>query len=353
MAGGGWGPEGVAACARCGSYRVHPKLLVMGPIPGIDSDSRSYICEECRYEGLPIIFDTEDQRVRFEAEARGKAPPTPPETRREALSLPILPVDTEALLDIKPLDLLPFRVAKVVGVAWDGRGIRAGHYRMEFEDYWAAVGGPRYNASRVFMYDLAGINRDSPNFDVMRALVKRCDVWLDLGARVVDDLMDGYMLDVERVVAGSKTLPRLEAFIEAYGLSSEILPCIDWDGRVVWANPRESRTDLLTVVRSLRAVGFPEVCVMDLRRLGTVSGPDPALLELLAGADARVYLGGGIRETDLTALKERGFAGGLVDPYTPVVRSILEPHKDEGPAPQSAPSTAPRPSASSRPAPDA
>lgn len=352
MAGGGWGPEGIAACARCGSYRVRPKLLVMGPVPGIDSDAYNYICEACKYEGRPVIFDTEAARVAFEAEAQGRAPAPAEAKPAETLSVPILPVDTEALLDVRPLDLLPFRVAKVVGVAWDGAAIRPGAYRMDFADYWAAIGGPRYNASRVLIYDLAGINRDSPNFDVLRALAKRCDVWLDLGARVTDDLMDGFMIDAERVVAGSKTLPRLESFGEAYALSTEVLPCIDWDGRVVWNDPRETRTDLQDVARSIRALGFASLCVMDLRRLGTTSGPDPGLVALLQGMEPEVYLGGGVRETDLAMLKEKGFAGGLVDPYTPVIRSILEPPKDEGPAPQSTPVSRERAAPSGRAVPD-
>lgn len=346
-------PHNVAGCARCGSGRVHPKLLVMGPIAGIDSDSRSFICEVCHYEGLPVIFDTEAKRAQFELEAKGKASPAPEKKRPDVLSIPILPVDTEPLIDVKPLDLIPMKVATVVGVRWDGRAIVPSGYRVSFQQYWDAIGGPRYNAGLVFMYDLGGINRANPNFDVMRHLVKRCDVWLDLGARETDEIMDGYMLDVERVVAGSKNLPSLDAFIEAYALSNEILPCIDWDGRVVWGDSRETRTDLGDVVRSLKAVGFREICVMDLRRLGTELGPDPQLLTLLEGVEAAMYLGGGIRETDIAGLKERGFVGGLVDPFTPVIRSLLEPPKDEGPAPASAPEPVARPAPSPRAAPDA
>jgi uncharacterized protein related to proFAR isomerase len=300
-----------------------------------------------------VIFDTEAQRAEFEREAKGKASPLAAKAPKEPLSIPILPVDTEPLIDVKPLDLLPMKVATVVGVWWDGRAMVPSGYRVPFQQYWDAIGGPRYNASLVFMYDLGGINRANPNFDVMRHLVKRCDVWLDLGARETDELMDGYMLDVERVIAGSKTLPSLDAFIEAYGLSGEILPCLDWDGRVVWGDSRETRMDLQEVARALKAVGFREICVMDLRRLGSELGPDPRLLAMLEGVEAGLYLGGGIRETDIAALKERGFVGGLVDPFTPVIRSILEPPKDEGPAPVSTPEPVARPSSSPRAAPDA
>ena len=353
MAGSRWGPRGIAGCARCGSRRVHPKLLVMGPVPGIDSDAYSYICEDCRYEGMPVIFDTDEQRAQFEKEIRerGRAPPEKP--LKTAPSIPILPVYTKPLLDVPLLDQLPIHAAAVVGVRWDGTRLQPNGYRTSFPEYWNVIGGSRYNASLLYMLDLSGIERGNPNFDVMRHLVKRCDVWLDLGARDSDDIMDGYMLDVERVVAGTKTLPSLDAFVEAYALSPAVLPCLDWDGQIVWGDPRERRRDLSEVLGSLRTIGFEAVCVMDLRRLGTEQGPDPALVSLLQGSDLSVYLGGGVQETDITGLKEKGFAGGLVDPYTPVIRNLLLPPKPEGPAPASTPETVARPAPSSRAVPDA
>src|SRR5437667_236909 len=74
---GRFGPTDFAACARCGSNQVHPKLLVMGPIAGIDSDSRSYVCHACGHEGLPIFFDTEGARDQFEREKKGLWDPEP------------------------------------------------------------------------------------------------------------------------------------------------------------------------------------------------------------------------------------------------------------------------------------
>jgi uncharacterized protein related to proFAR isomerase len=193
------------------------------------------------------------------------------------------------------------------------------------------------------MLDLSGINRANPNFDVTRHLVKRCDVWLDSGGREPDEVLDGYMLDVERVVAGSKTLASADAFAGLYALSSEVLPCLDWDGQVVWGDPRETRVDLRDVVKHLRGIGFTAVCVMDLRRLGTELGPDPALLAALEELDLELYVGGGIQETDVPKLAERGFAGGLVDPFTPVIRDLMKPPRAEAPTEATAPTPKPRP----------
>src|SRR6266566_4894515 len=316
---GRFGPNDFAACARCGGGKVHPKLLVMGPIAGIDSDSRSYVCRECDHEGLPIFFDTAEARAQFGREKRGLWPAEPTSAKKGVLSIPILPIQTEPLIDVKILDLVPIRIASVTGVRWEGGRLQPTAYRA------------------------------NPNFDVTRHLVKRCDVWLDSGGREPEEVMDGYMLDVERVVAGSKTLVGVGAFAGLYGLSSEVLPCLDWDGRVVWGDRRKPQVELRDVAKRLRSIGFPSLCVMDLRRLGTELGPDPELLALLEGLDAELYVGGGVQETDVAALGERGFAGGLVDPYTPVIRDLMRPPKEQSTTEASAPAPVPRPP----PAPDA
>src|SRR5205814_9919274 len=36
-----------------------------------------------------------------------------------------------------------------------------------------------------------------------------------------------------------------------------------------------------------------------------------------------LYVGGGLQESDVLRLGEKGFAGGLVDPFTPVIRDLL------------------------------
>jgi len=343
-----FGPKDFAACGHCGSGQVHPKLLVMGPIAGIDSDSRTFVCRACGHEGLPIFFDTQDARAQFEREKKGLWAAEPSAAKKGVLTIPILPVQTDPLIALRILEHLPVRVATVTGVRWQDGQLNPTAYRASFQEYWDAIGGPRYNAARVFLLDLAGINRANPNFEVTRHLVKRCDVWLDSGGREPEEVMDGYMLDVERVVAGTKTLASVDAFTGLYALSTDVLPCIDWDGKVVWRSGREGRTDLREVVSRLRSIGFTSVCVLDLRRLGTELGPDPALLETLQGLDLELYIGGGLQESDVIRLGESGFAGGLVDPYTPVIRDLLAkapkaPTTTEASAPTTAPRTTPAP----------
>jgi uncharacterized protein related to proFAR isomerase len=295
----------------------------MGPIAGIDSDSRSFVCRACGHVGLPIFFDSREARAQFEREKRGIWEAGPKARADEVLAIPILPIQTDPLLRVKVLDRLPVHVATVTGVRWEGGRLAPTAYRASFQEYWDAIGGPRYNAARVYVVDLAGVNDANPNFEVTRRLGKRCDVWLDAGGREPEEVLDGYMLDVERVVAGTMTFASLDAFAGLYTLSTDVLPCIDWDGKVVWRAGYPGPTDLRDVLQALRGIGFHSACVLDMRRLGTELGPDPAVLAVLEGLDLELYLGGGLQESDVLRLRDRGFAGGLVDPFTPVIRDLM------------------------------
>src|SRR2546428_8243214 len=161
---GRFGPTDLAACARCGSNQVHRKLLVMGPIGGVDSDSRSYVCHACGHEGLPIFFDTEGARAQFEREKQGMWDPEPKAAAKGVVTIPILPILTDPLIDIRGLDLLPGRVASVTGVRWDAGHLSPTAYRVSFQEYWDAIGGPRCKASRGFMVDLAGRRHEHPHY---------------------------------------------------------------------------------------------------------------------------------------------------------------------------------------------
>ena len=295
---------------------------MQGFLPGINDDRQTYVCRDCDGEGMLLRFDSEDERVKYAAERRGD-PSAPPKPRPSGEAIPILPIDAVPLLEVRGVDAIPIYRPKVVDVAWTDGTLRRGGYRVDVDTYWSIVGGPRYNAERVFVLDLGGINHANPSFDAVRLVAKHATVFLDLGVRRSEDVMDGFMVDVESVVVGTKNLDSLEQFAEIHELSEGVVPCIDLAGGVVWsARSREDR-DLRDVAARLRQIGFASLAMMDLRRLGTFAGPDPRLLKALAEIGGDLLLGGGIREEDVAALRQAGLRHALVDPFTPVIRELL------------------------------
>src|SRR2546425_1042765 len=174
---GRFGPTDFAACGRCGSDQVHPKLLVMGPIAGVDSDSRSYVCHACGHEGLPIFFDTESARAQFEREKKGVWEPEPASAKKGPVSIPILPIQTDPLIDTRVLDLLPWRVVAVTGVRWEAGGLAPTGYRVSFQEYWDAIGGARYHPSPGYIAALPGVQRPNPYLDGTPHLGQRRGGW--------------------------------------------------------------------------------------------------------------------------------------------------------------------------------
>ena len=329
----------VAACSFCGSPRVYPKIWVQGFLPTVNDERQTYVCRDCGGEGMLLRFSSEEERGKYAEEARtgvlGKDPPKP-----AADAIPILPVDAVPLLEVRGIDAIPIYRTKVVDVRWTEGRLHRGGYRVDWKEYWEAVGGPRYTAGRIFVLDVSGINHRKPDFDALRDIGKRTTMILDLGARSPDDVMDGYMVDVESVVVGTKGLSSLAQFAEIREISEGVLPCVDFADGVVWSDLSKEDRDLRVVITAIKEMGFVQLAVMDLLRLGTFSGPDPRLVSQLQGWDLEILLGGGVREEDAPGLREKGIDHALVDPFTPVIRALL-PTKEE-PAPAEA-VPAPRP----------
>lgn len=319
---------------HCGSPRVYPLIWVQGFLPTINAERQIYVCRDCGRQGMLLEFDTEAKRAEYAEERRtGRAPANPPPRATDAI--PILPIDAVPLAEVRGVAAIPLYRPKVVNVKWTDRRLRRGAYRVDVDEYWDAVGGSQYNAGRLFVLDLAGINHGKPNFDALRFVTKRTDTLLDLGVRRTDDAMDGFMIDVETVVVGTKTLRSLEQFRELYDLSDGMLPCLDYADGVVWDELSREDRDLRVVAAALRKIGFARLAVMDLRRLGTFAGPDPWLLQGLAALDLDVVFGGGLREEDVPRLREAGIRAALIDPFTPVIRGLLPPRRPK-PAPTDA-----------------
>lgn len=311
---------------------MQPKIWVQGFLPTVNDDRQTYVCRDCGNEGMLLRFDSEDERTKYAAERR-TGDGAISEARPSMEAIPILPIDAVPLLEIGGVDAIPIYRSKVVDVGWTDGRLRRGGYRVDVDAYWAVVGGPKYNAENVFVLDLGGINHAHPSFDAVRLVAKHATVLLDLGVRRPEDVMDGFMIDVESVVVGTKNLDSLEQFAEIQGLTDGAIPCIDLAEAVVWSPRSREEHDLVSVATHLREMGFSELAVMDLRRLGTLAGPDPRLFPVLREIGGDLLLGGGIREEDVPALHAAGIRA-LVDPFTPVIRQLMP--REEPPTPADA-----------------
>ncbi len=334
------GLKEIAACPHCGSSRVHPISVIGGPIIAANRGDNMIRCEECGRDGVLMKFESEEALQKFRLE-RQVAKPATEERRAGIETIPIIPLHSKTLLGGSFLESTPFRMTDVVSVEWDGKTIKTTGYEVSFAKYWSAVGSTRYRAERVYVLDILGIKHAEPSFSAMRELAKcDCGILLDLGAGTPGEIMDGFMVDVEKVIGSTKSLKGIQDFKEIYALTDNCIPCIDWDEGIVWSSGKK-RERIEPIVHALIETGYDSIVLMDLARLGTWAGPNKDLVAMSPQLDIKTYIGGGIKEEDVPFLKEKGIESALIDPYTPIIKDIIL-HKDKEPKATAA--TAPQPS---------
>jgi uncharacterized protein related to proFAR isomerase len=298
---------------------THPALLFGGPIPWVDHNDGGYHCRNCGRTAVPLDFDNPEELRSFQKSlTAGKT-----EALGDFVHIPIMPVDTTTLFRIPYIDLPVAQVAEVVEVEWKD-AYRIKGQSAKFSRYWRAVQSPRYSAKEVVLLDLSGVQEGRPNFDVLKTLIKsKYQVWLDLGVRDIEDVFDSFAMDVSRTIIGTMTAPDLGVFEEAFDLSDRVVPCIQMAGGVLWPGRSSGPRDLESVVAALLDIGFEQIGVIDLTRIGRKGGVDRSLVDRVSQLDAGIILGGGVIEEDVALLRSSGLAGAFMDPFTPVIEDII------------------------------
>jgi uncharacterized protein related to proFAR isomerase len=329
--------KGIYACPNCGGRDLEPLQLLRGPMATVDDWDGSYKCWECGKVAVPLFFESAEDWVLFRQEKKKNLP----QAEEEGFThIPIVPVDTRPLMSQTGFDIPIFKVVEVVTVEWDGKGFQRTEYSAPFDRYWRAISGTRYNCRQIMMMDLAGISKGKPNFKAMRDLVKRkYEVWLDLGISSEQDLFDAFSLEAYKALADTSTAISPKLFKEIFELSDRCVPCVHLAEEVVWGSPQPKLRTLEATVRFLTDIGFHEIAVLDLKRLGRRKGVSLELIERLGTMEASFLVGGGVLESDLGHMKDAGLAAAFVEPFTPIISDIIDHGEDRLPvdAPKSSP----------------
>lgn len=329
----------IRACPHCGSTKIEAKILFGGPMAQLDHKDGKFHCLSCGRDSVPLDFHNNHEVQDFKDSKQSEEFQS---SNDDFLKVPIVPLNTAPLFTMGPLDLPIGKVARVVNVAWSGKDLRPMDFSVPFLDYWTAISGKRYNAHEMFMMDLSGIRSGKPNFTALKKLIKHSyEMWLDLGMRDVQDLFDSFAMDIHWAVASTLSCTSMTLFEEIHELSDKCVPCAYIDREIKWGKPGTGPLDLGRFIRRLDDIGFERVAVIDLARLGTREGYSGGLASTLEGSELEVVIGGGVRESDFDSLSEMGFRGALVDPFTPIIESIIEQGEDAEPVEHDLPSSVP------------
>lgn len=242
--------------------------------------------------------------------------------------LPILPVNSPPLPALLDIPFASVKSAKVVSVEWNGHKLAPTNYSVSFYRYWKAVSSSMYNRDRIMILDLSGINRRSPQFKLLNHLVKNKKVWMDNGVTTAPEAMDAIVENVESAVIGSKSIVSLGEYEEIFDMTELCTPCVDWADGLVTSAVRMDDVDFNKFRQKMLDIGFKRILLMDYKRLGKGSGFDARAVKELVYDGFDVYVGGGITEAHIPTLKDIGAKGALIDPFTPIIRGIVNKIQD-------------------------
>jgi uncharacterized protein related to proFAR isomerase len=165
----------------------------------------------------------------------------------------------------------------------------------------------------IFIIDIDGLERNSPDMDSVKRIASITDVWLDAGVGNVDDIMDLFVSDASKVVMGTTNMESLDELREALEMSDDVIFSIGYDGGIVSTEPSLSGKGL----ESLEGIGEmlqnATGLFFDLGGIRDRKPIDVDAISKLAGRFRELYVCGHVAKTDLPALEAAGVTGILMD----------------------------------------
>lgn len=160
-----------------------------------------------------------------------------------------------------------------------------------------ALGFQQHGARWIHLVDVDAAFERGSNAELVADVVRRLDVAVQLSAGIRDDAGLRAALDTgaARVVlsaAAAEDAPWVGTAIARAGDRLAIALDVQ-DGRLAARGSPRAGGELLAVLASLDAAGAIRYVVTDVRRDGTLAGPNLALLRLVRGATDRAVLASG------------------------------------------------------------
>lgn len=279
--------EYIRVCSNCGSRDIEMSRDV-GYVPGLTGNER-YFCRSCGQESTPLLIED----IKTEDEAK----------KWDFYKICIIPIDT-----------MENEVESVASeIQWNGSEYVTTGRQAMFDQYRSAVKNNGY--SNTIILDLRGIKTGHPNYKIMKNVVKpKYDIWLDIGIHSDGDIFDAFTLDASRVVCSSICVSSMQIYEEAFELSDHILPCVCiYEDKVQWRSSG-NELNVFRVIERLKKIGYDEIIILDLKRLGKNEGPDMQYAARISEAFPGIIFGGGMHEKDISNFSELNLRGIMLDP---------------------------------------
>ncbi len=173
--------------------------------------------------------------------------------------------------------------------------------------------GAAARAGTLYVADLDAIAGAPADTETLAALSALAELWVDAGATTRERAAALAGAGVTRNVVGTESL--VSGAVDDIDAPRRVLSVDLIDGKLISPRPELAGREPAAAASLATALGVRELVVIDLRRVGSGSGPPLRAVADLAAAlpGVEIYAGGGVRDSDdLRALESAGAAGALV-----------------------------------------
>lgn len=166
----------------------------------------------------------------------------------------------------------------------------------------------------MFILDIDGLERNSPNLDTVKKLAAYRSIWLDAGTPDSDSMMDLFVSDVSRVVLSTLTLDSLDELTSALDISDNIIFSIAYDSGILSPNPSISGMGIPELMGKLKVLtNLKAALLFDLGSLRDKKPIDRNVITEMASHFGELYVSGWFEPQDLENLGSIGVSGCIVD----------------------------------------
>lgn len=172
----------------------------------------------------------------------------------------------------------------------------------------------------LHVVDLDASSGKDPDHGFLQKTTQSGHVWVDVGMRDAEEIIDVFMAGASEVVLPSRSLKDMYELVNAYEMSEALLFQIDYDDGVRACHDKISDMGLDGLIKEVRDIGIDRFVIADYSRMEKNCGPDMKFLSDLVKKHpkAEFFAGVGVGPEHLNELEARGLKGAMLD-----LRSII------------------------------
>jgi len=169
------------------------------------------------------------------------------------------------------------------------------------------------NYNKVYLSDINGLMHGNPQTRMIKEISDFCEVWIDAGINNSESIYDLFIAGATEVIISSKTLTDLLELAKAFELSENIIFEIDYSNGTISPNNQIRDMSPKDLCEELIDLGINRIIFADLDRVSEKKSIERNILRDLAEQDLKIYVGGGIKLSDVPLLEKLGASGAVIE----------------------------------------